>query len=74
MTCDDIINELTWQKISVGLSVSRTSVLNARSKGEFPASWYTGLMALCEESDVECPPSLFGMRAVSTASTKMGAS
>ena len=62
MTCEDIISELTWQTISMSLNVSRTAVLNARSKGEFPASWYLGLNALCNENGIVCPDALFGFK------------
>ena len=66
MTCEDIISELTWQTISMSLNVSRTAVLNARSKGEFPASWYLGLSTLCKENGIVCPDALFGFKGAAT--------
>ena len=59
-----IIATLTPEAIEARLDVSPHSVRAAKTKGEFPANWYAGLKALCDEVGIPCPLSAFYWRAV----------
>ena len=57
-----IISVLGSEAIEMALDVSSHSVRAAKTKGEFPSSWYRELKALCDEIGIPCPMNAFYWR------------
>ncbi|PQO23105.1 hypothetical protein C2I36_09555 [Rhodobacteraceae bacterium WD3A24] len=51
------------RRIAEALGIGPTAVSNAVVRGAFPASWFLVLRGLAQDEDIECPSSLFNMRA-----------
>ena len=61
-TARDIINEIGADAICERLGVTSYSVRAAKTAGTFPARWFLGVRALCDERGVECSMSAFNWR------------
>lgn len=67
-TAIDIADALGRKKMADTLDVGVTAVSNAVVRGSFPAAWFLAVSEMCAGRGIDCPPSLFNMKAAREAS------
>lgn len=67
-----IADKIGDEAISDLCGVGVHSVRNARWRGQFPASWYDALEAVCLKKGVDCPRSAFNFKSPSSDASKGG--
>lgn len=56
--CETVGRDAIMQR----LGVKKSAVSNAVIAGQFPASWYAEVRALCEGAQIDCPIDAFGFK------------
>lgn len=67
-TTQKIADAVGRSKMSEALNVGATAVSKAVVAGRFPPSWFLVMQSLCCTADIDCPPSLFGMKSANGGS------
>lgn len=64
ITTHEIADAIGRKEMAEALGIGLTAVSNRVVEGKFPPSWFVIVKSLCDEKDIECPESLFGMKRI----------
>ena len=59
-----LADKIGRKRIADTIGVGVTAVSNAVVRGCFPSSWFVAMARLARDYDADCPPDLFGMKAL----------